>query len=144
MSKFWSAWLLMVIALIPTLIYVLSIDLLSTAGIDFGEVVGGYCGLICLLGAFVSIGLFTSSLTSNQLIAFLLGIFICFAAFYGFELIASLTTNGSLHNGWVELGIQAHYLSMARGVIDSRDLVYFASIIFFFNYLSVQVNTCKR
>jgi len=144
MSKFWSAWLLMIIALIPTLLYVISVYLLSMAGLDWGEVMGGYCGLFCLLATFVSFGLFTSSLTSNQLIAFLLAILLSFITFYGFELIASLTTSGSMHNGWVELGIQAHYQSMTRGVIDTCDLVYFASITFFFIYLTVQVNTRKR
>lgn len=143
-SKFWSAWLLMVIALLPTLLYVISLSLLSMAGIDWGEIIGGYCGLFCLLATFVSIGLFTSSLTSNQLIAFLLAALLSFAAFYGFELIASLTTNGSLHNSWVQLGIQAHYQSMSRGVIDTRDLFYFASVTLFFVYLTIQVNARKR
>lgn len=144
MSKFWSAWLLMIIALLPTLLYVISIYMLSMAGIDWGEVIGGYCGLLCLLATFVSFGLFTSSLTSNQLIAFLLAILLSFTAFYGFELIASLTTNGSLHNGWVQPGIQAHYQSMTRGVMDTRDLIYFVSLTFFFIYLTVQVNARKR
>lgn len=144
MSKFWSAWLLMIIALLPTLLYVISIYMLSMAGIDRGEVIGGYCGLLCLLATFVSFGLFTSSLTSNQLIAFLLAILLSFTAFYGFELIASLTKNGSLHNGWVQPGIQAHYQSMARGVMDTRDLIYFVSLTFFFIYLTVQVNARKR
>lgn len=144
MSKFWSAWLLMMIALLPTLLYVISIYLLSMAGLDWGEVIGGYCGLLCLLATFVSFGLFTSSLTSNQLIAFLLAILLSFAAFYGFELIASLTNSGSLHNDWVELGIQAHYQSMVRGIIDTRDLIYFATLTFLFIYLTVQVNARKR
>ena len=144
LSKFWSAWLLMIIALVPTIIYVISVYLLSTTGIDWGETTGGYCGLLCLLATFVSFGLFASSLTNNQLVAFLLAILLSFSAFYGFELIASLTTSGSLHNGWVQLGIQAHYQSMSRGVIDTRDLIYFASITFFFIYLTIQVNTRKR
>ncbi|BEG98233.1 ABC transporter permease subunit [Bacteroides sedimenti] len=143
-SKFWSAWLLMVIALIPTLIYLISILSLSTAGIDSGEIIGGYFGLLCLLAAFVSIGLFSSSLTSNQLIAFLIAALLSFATFYGFELIASLTSNGSLHNTWAQLGVQAHYQSMSRGVIDTRDLIYFASVTIFFIYLTIQVNTRKR
>ncbi len=143
-SKFWAAWLLMLIALFPTLLYVLSIYLLSVAGVDWGEVIGGYCGLLCLVATFVSFGLFTSSLTSNQLIAFLLAALLSFTTFYGFDLVASLTNIGSLHNDWVEWGIQAHYQSMIRGVIDTRDLFYFASLTLTFLYLTVQVNLRKR
>lgn len=144
LSKFIASLLLMIIALIPTLLYIVSIYTLSSAGMDWGEVIGGYCGLICLLATFISVGIFTSSLSSNQLIGFLLAILFCFALFYGFELIASLTTNGSLHNSWSQWGVQSHYQSMMRGVIDTRDLIYFASLIILFLYCTVQVNMRKR
>lgn len=144
MSKFWASWLLMIIALIPTLLYIVSIASLSTNGLDWGEIIGGYCGLLCLLATFVSIGIFSSSLSDNQLIGFVLALFISFSLFYGLELIANLMNTGSLHNGWIQLGIQAHYQSMMRGVIDTRDLIYFASLTFLFSYSTVQINMRKR
>lgn len=97
-----------------------------------------------LLATFVSIGIFSSSLSDNQLIGFVLALFISFSLFYGLELIANLMNTGSLHNGWIQLGIQAHYQSMMRGVIDTRDLIYFASLTFLFSYSTVQINMRKR
>ncbi|MEG2573475.1 MAG: gliding motility-associated ABC transporter substrate-binding protein GldG [Bacteroides sp.] len=127
-AKFLSACLLMLIAFLPTLIYVLSIQLMSTAGIDVGELLGGYLGLICLIFTFSAIGIFTSSLTSNQLVAFLLAAVLSFVGFYGWELLASLSNDGRLHNILISLGMETHYQSLIRGVLDSYDILYFLCV----------------
>lgn len=144
LSKFWASWFLMILALLPTLLYIVSISSLSMNGMDWGEIIGGYCGLLCLLATFISIGLFTSSLSDNQLIGFVLAALLSFSLFYGLELIANLMTNGSIHNSWAQLGIQAHYQSMMRGVVDTRDLIYFISMTIVFLYGTIQINMRKR
>lgn len=144
LSKFRASFLLMVILLLPTSCYVISVYYLSASGLDIGEVIGGYCGLLLLQSAFLSIGIFTSSLTSNQLTAFLSGAFLCFAFYYGFELIASLFTSGSLSNFWAGMGLKAHYHSMIRGVLDSRDIICFISVTVLFLCLTVSINNRKR
>lgn len=144
LSKFLVSCLVMSLALLLTLIYIFSIHAMSTAGVDIGEVAGGYLGLICVMLVFSAIGLFTSSLTSNQLVSFILGILICFFFFFGFNLLASLYSSGHLHNAIADFGMHAHYQSMVRGVIDSRDLIYFISIVSFFLILTVWVNSRNK
>lgn len=131
-AKYISACLLMFIALLPTLLYVVSICLMSNNGMDAGEVTGGYLGMMFLIIALVSIGIFSSSVTSNQLVAFLLAVFLSFIGFYGFDLLASLFTGGNIHNFISGLGMNAHYSSMIRGMVDSHDIIYFLSIAVWF------------
>lgn len=141
LTKYLASLCLFLLALLPTCVYVCSIYIMSPSGIDWGEVIGGYLGLICLLLSFLAIGVFTSSLVSNQLVAFLLGALLSFACFWGFDLVAGLYSQGHLHNRIAGLGAHVHYRSMMRGVIDSRDLIYFFSITFSFLLLSYWVNT---
>lgn len=129
----------MLLALVPTLIYVVSVWVMSVNGLDTGEVVGGYLGMVLLLSAFVSVGVFASSLTSNQLVAFLLSAILSFFSFYGFDLLSSLFSDGSIRNYISEWGMSAHYRSMMRGVIDSRDVIYFLCIVVLFLFLSERI-----
>ncbi len=144
LGKYISACLLMIGALLPTLLYVVSLKLMSAAGPDMGEVAGGYVGLFCLVLVFTAIGLFSSSVSSNQLGAFLIALALSFAGFYGFDLLASLISAGGMHNFVSDLGMDAHYRSLVRGVIDSHDLLYFLLLSVVFFLLSVGAVTLRR
>ncbi|NNK10628.1 MAG: gliding motility-associated ABC transporter permease subunit GldF [Flavobacteriaceae bacterium] len=139
LGKFLGIFVLGVIALIPTTVYVWSISALGTeaGNFDFGLVMGSYFGMLLLLFAYTSIGIFTSTLTENQIVAFLLAILLSLFAYLGFESIAALITNGSFSLFIENMGMKAHYERIGRGIIDSRDVVYFFSISIFFSYLTV-------
>lgn len=128
-GKFLAALLIIVLTLIPTLLYYISVYQLgiTKGNIDTGAVIGSYIGLILLGGAFTSIGLFTSSLGKNQIIAFSLAVFLCFFAFSGFDSTSMIISLQSIDNFLISLGISQHYQSISRGVLDTRDLIYFLS-----------------
>lgn len=138
LAKFFAACLLVVFSLLPTLIYYFSVYQLGfpPGNIDSGAFFGSFLGLLFLGSSFVSIGIFTSSITDNQVISFILAVL--FSAFFylGFEFIYSLEWFGSLDLFINSLGISAHYSSISRGVIDTRDLFYFLSLITFFLFLT--------
>lgn len=136
LANYFSVCLVMLLALLPTLVYAVSVGMMSSGGLDGGEVAGGYAGMLFLLAAFASVGVFASSVTSNQLVAFILAAALSFAGFYGFDLLSTLITGGNLHNLVEGLGMNAHYRSMARGVIDSRDVLYFLFISALFLFLT--------
>lgn len=129
-SKYLAGLTLMLIALLPTIIWYISVFLLAepVGNIDVGAYWGSFVGLIFLAIAYVAIGVFASSLSKNQLIAFVVAVTLCFFFFYGFELISSIFVFGQVAQFFSSLGIDAHYTSMSRGVIDSRDVCYFLSI----------------
>lgn len=133
-SKFLAGLVLVLFSLLPTLLYYFSLYQLgsSPGNIDTGASLGSYFGLLFLSGGFVSISLFASSLTDNQIVAFLLGMFLCFFAFFGFDQIAGFDFFGSADLFILKLGVSEHYISMSRGVIDSRDALYFVSLIAIF------------
>ena len=126
------------LALIPTLIFLISVSLLGepTFNLDYGATWGSYFGLLLLASAYISIGIFASSLTDNTIVAFILAVVLCFFLYMGFNSVAYLSLKGDTGNLIMSLGIDAHYNSMRRGVIDSRDLVYFLSVIILFIYLT--------
>ena len=134
LAKYVAGLFLLLLALLPTLLYFYSVyQLGNPAGnLDSGGTFGSYIGLLFLGGAFLSIGLFASSLTDNQIVAFLLAMFLCFFVFYGFDQIAGFDLFGSADLLILKLGINEHYVSMSRGVLDSRDLLYFVSVIALF------------
>lgn len=135
LGKFTAALLLVLTALIPTLIYVYTIYQLSntTGNIDFGSTFGSYLGLLFLAATYISIGLFTSTLSKNQIVAFILGVLITFFLFFGFDAIAnSFDTDLSIK----KIGIYEHYRSISRGVLDSRDIIYFISVTVFFLFVT--------
>ncbi|WP_179346611.1 gliding motility-associated ABC transporter permease subunit GldF [Winogradskyella ursingii] len=129
LGKYFGALALILLALLPTLLYVYSVSQLGNpkGNIDMGSTIGSYFGLLFLIGAYTAIGVFSSTLSDNQIVAFIIAIFICFFFYFGFEGISNYNLFGDLV--YLEnLGMAAHYNSMSRGVIDTRDLVYFISI----------------
>ncbi len=134
-GKFLAALTLVVFALLPTLLYYFTVYQLGAppGNLDSGGIFGSYIGLLFLAAAFVAIGLFASSLTQSQIIAFLLAAFLCFFFFQMFDLISRLPIFFGRTDDIVQaLGIQYHYDSMSRGLIDTRDVVYFLSLIALF------------
>ena len=127
-GKFLGALLLIVIAIIPTFIYVAVISNLGMpeGNIDMGSTIGSYFGLLFLISGYSAIGIFTSTLSDNQIVAFIIAVFLCFLLYFGFEGLATVTSNSSYFIS--ALGMQDHYKSMSRGVIDTRDVIYFVSI----------------
>ncbi len=133
-GKYLGALLVVVIALLPTLLYALSVDALSaTGGIDTGGTTGSYIGLFFLSAVFVAIGICTSSFTTNAVVAFIAAAFLCFLVYSGFSAISQIPVFRSGLDYYIEmLGIDFHYNSISRGVIDTRDIIYFLSVILFF------------
>ncbi|MDG2150960.1 MAG: gliding motility-associated ABC transporter permease subunit GldF [Polaribacter sp.] len=135
LGKFSASLLLVVVALVPTLTYVFSINELGdpVGNLDFGSTIGSYVGLLLLATTYTAIGLFTSTLSENQIVAFILGVFITFFLFYGFDAISnSVGNNLSIK----KMGINEHFKSISRGVIDTRDILYFLSVTIFFLYIT--------
>lgn len=137
-AKFAAAWTLVVLSLIPTLIFYTSVYLLGSppGNLDIGGTWGSYIGIVFLGGIYASIGVFSSSLTENQIIAFILAVLFSFIFYLGFGFIASITSSGEWISMIEKFGIDYHYQSVSRGVIDSRDLVYFFSVISLFIFLT--------
>ena len=139
LGKFLGSLCLALIAILPTLLYVYTISQLgATIGnLDLGLVLGSYFGLLFLIASYTAIGLFTSTLSENQIVAFIIGMVLCFVMLYGFEGLATILPNGPVVLLVEQLGMKAHFESIARGVLDTRDIIYFASITLFFLYLTV-------
>jgi ABC-2 type transport system permease protein len=137
-AKYLAGFLLVLFSLIPTLIYYGTIHYLGTpiGNIDTGGMWGSYLGLLFLASGFVSIGLFASSLSDNQVISFIIAVFFCFLIYIGFDFLSSLDLLGQYDYLVMNLGISEHYISMSRGVIDTRDAVYFLSLIALFIMLT--------
>jgi ABC-2 type transport system permease protein len=138
LAKYFAGVLLVIFSILPTLVYYISVYKLgSPAGnLDAGGTWGSYIGLLFLGAAFVAVGLFSSTITDNQIVAFILSLFLCGFLYIGFEMIYSLDIFGNLSLFIQSIGISAHYNSLSRGVIDTRDLIYFFSVIVFFILLS--------
>ena len=138
-GKFLGAFVLLLIAILPTLVYVKVIyDLgLPEGNLDFGSTLGSYFGLLFLMGAYTAIGIYTSSLSDNQIVAFLLAVLLCFILYFGFQGISNYEAFGSFASVVASFGMDNHYKSMSRGVIDTRDVIYFLSITVFFILLTV-------
>ena len=127
LAKFFGGVILVLISLLPTLVYYVTIYLIgSPAGnLDVGATWGSYIGLLFLGAAYVSIGIFTSSITSNQIVSFLLSVVICFFMYIGFESIGSFDLFGSFDRYIIGLGMNDHYKGLSRGLVDTRDVLYF-------------------
>jgi len=131
LGKYLACFSIVVLALIPTLIYFYSVYQLGNpvGNIDVPGVVGSYIGLLFLGAVFTSIGIFASSLTENQIVAFILAVFLCFLIYTGFSSLARLKALEAISLGMMQWGILYHYESMSKGLIDSRDVAYFLSVI---------------
>ena len=136
LGKFFASLLLTIVALIPTLTYVYTVSSLGNpvGNIDFGSTIGSYIGLLFLASTYTAIGLYTSTLSKNQIIAFILGVFITLFLFYGFDAIA----NSFADNSYTiqQFGMYEHFKSISRGVIDTRDILYFISVTIFFLFMT--------
>jgi ABC-2 type transport system permease protein len=134
LAKYLAGFLLVLFSLIPTLIYYYSVYKLGSpvGNIDTGGMWGSYIGLLFLGAAFVAIGIFASAITDNQVVSFILALFLCFFIYTGFDFISSFELFGKIDNIIMALGINNHYISMSRGVIDTRDVIYFLSLIAIF------------
>lgn len=145
-AKFLAAWLLVIIAILPTLIFYLSVYLLGSpvGNIDTGGTWGSYIGLIFLGGIYAALGLFASSMTENQIASFIIAVLFVFLFYIGFGFLASLGKTGVASLFIEKLGIDFHYQSISRGVVDSRDLLYFLSTIFLFLYFTKTILVTRK
>lgn len=137
-AKYFAGLLLVLFSLIPTLLYYYTVfDYAAPRGnVDSGAIWGSYIGLFFLGAGFVSIGVFASALTDNQVVAFIIALFFCFIVYSGFDSLAAILPPGPVSNTIYQMGIMAHYSSMSRGVIDTRDVIYFISLIAVFIMLT--------
>ncbi len=144
-GKYFGALLVVALALLPTIIYAISMQRLSAiGGIDVGATIGSYIGLFLLGSVFTSIGICASSFTNNTVVAFIAGAFVCFVFYTGFEAMSQLPAFQSGADYYIEMmGINFHYHSISRGVVDLRDILYFAGIIVLF-LLITQRNITRR
>lgn len=138
LGKFLACVAILILTLLPTLVYFISIYYLSipVGNIDIGAIMGSYLGLILLGASFIAIGIFSSTLSNNQIVSLILSIVLCIAFYLGWEWVASFGTQNALGYILKQFGIQEHYYSISRGLIDSRDLIYFFALIIVFNALS--------
>ena len=133
-GKYLGCLAVVIIALLPTIIYFFSIQALSSnEGIDTGATIGSYIGLFFLAAVFTSIGICTSSFTNNAVVAFIISLIACALLYYGFSAISRLPGLEGNADYYIEMaGIDFHYRSISRGVIDTKDIIYFLSLIFLF------------
>lgn len=131
LGKYFSSFILVMFALIPTLIYYYSIHSLGDpeGNIDSAAVFGSYIGLALLGAVFTSIGIFASVISTNQIVSFIIAVFLCFIVYMGFFYLSGLEVWGSAASFIDQLGIAYHYDALSKGLIDSRDVLYFISII---------------
>lgn len=141
LGKFLASVAIVVLALIPTLIYYFTVYQLGVVkgNVDTGAVIGSYIGLLLLGSAFVSLGIFASSLGKNQVIAFTIAVFLCFLFFSGFDSFSQIVSLRGISSFLTGLGINQHYQSISRGVLDTRDLIYFLSFCAVFLLLTKTV-----
>jgi len=143
LGKYFGTILLIIIALLPTLLYPYTVYQLGNpvGNLDMGSTLGSYFGLLFLIASYAAIGVFTSTLSDNQIVAFILSIFLCFLFYIGFEGISEITSSSFIE----QLGMNYHFKSMGRGVIDTRDIVYFLSVsVFFLTITKLNLNRETR
>tara|TARA_R110002049_G_scaffold106730_1_gene254258 strand:- start:3193 stop:5577 length:2385 start_codon:yes stop_codon:yes gene_type:complete len=135
LGKYFGAFILILIALLPTLLYVYTIYQLGNpvGNLDVGSTMGSYFGLLFLIASYTAIGVFSSTLSDNQIVAFITSVFLCFLFYIGFEGIADFVSSGFIE----QLGMGFHYKSMSRGVLDTCDILYFLSVSVFFIVLTI-------
>jgi ABC-2 type transport system permease protein len=146
MGKFLAALTIVVLAILPTLLYYYTVHKLSVpvGNVDTGALMGSYIGLLLLSAGYISIGLFSSIITDNQIVSFILSMFLCFFIFTVFDFLGSFEwlKNNNFFVEW--LGINYHYKNISRGVVDTRDIIYFISLIILFVWLTkIKLNSRK-
>lgn len=146
-SKYLAALIILAMAIIPTMIYIYSIYELGLpkGNLDLGATLSSYIGLLFLASAFLSVGLFSSALTNNQIIAFIIGLFTCYFLYRGFDDLSSFPLFYGKFDAIVQaFGLRAHYSAIRKGVLDTRDLIYFITFILFFVQLTLFTLRLKR
>lgn len=130
LGKYFACLLLVIFALLPTLIYYFSVYQLGEpeGNIDSAGVAGSYIGLVFLAAVFSAIGIFASAISKDQIISFIVAVLLCFVVYTGFDIVASIDVWGPLSSIIAQLGIQYHYNTISKGLIDSRDVLYFVSV----------------
>lgn len=137
LGKFSGAWVLIILTILPTFVYIHVLNNLGypPCNIDWGSTIGAYLGLLFLITAYTSIGIFTSTLSENQIVSFILSVALCFSFYFGFDGLSQISQN---QNHFIAaLGMESHYRSMSRGVLDTRDLLYFISITVLFCFATI-------
>jgi ABC-2 type transport system permease protein len=131
MGKYLAGLFLVVFSIIPTILYYFTISYLGSpvGNIDTAGVIGSYFGIFLLGAVFSSIGIFCSSFTENQVIAFVVAVFACFLLYFGFSALSAISSFGNIADGIEQMGMLYHYQSMSKGLVDTRDVIYFLSII---------------
>lgn len=131
LGKFLASWTIVILAVIPTLIYYYSVYTLGNpaGNLDTPGIAGSYIGLLLLGGLFAAIGIFASALTDNQIISFIIAVFLCFVFYDGFAAAAAIDTWGKFSLTLEQLGILSHYDALSKGLLDVRDIIYFLSMI---------------
>ncbi|MDD4142502.1 MAG: gliding motility-associated ABC transporter permease subunit GldF [Bacteroidales bacterium] len=134
LAKFFADSIIVLLALVPTLVFYFTVFFLGApvGNIDSGAVWGSYAGLLLLGMSFVAIGIFSSSITDNQIVAFVVSALLCAFFYMGFELLYAMGIFGNASMFVKSLGMQYHFASLSRGVIDTRDVIYYLSLIFVF------------
>jgi ABC-2 type transport system permease protein len=134
LGKFLAGWALVLFSVLPTLCYVGTLYYLAepVGNVDLGGIAGSYLGLVLLGGVFAGIGTWASAVTEHPVVSFVLGVFLCFFMYAAFDSLRFLPLPNTALLVIEQLGIGAHFESMSKGVVDLRDLVYFASVTFFF------------
>ena len=145
-SKYLAGLSLVLFSLIPSLVYFFSVYMLGSpvGNIDTGGTWGSFIGLFFLASVYVSIGVFASSITQNQIIAFILAMLLSFALYIGFDSVSSFFSANSMEGILLNLGINEHYRSMSRGVIDLRDVTYFISVVAIFIFSTKMVLESRK
>lgn len=146
LAKYFAGVTLVIVSLLPTLLYYYTVHLLGLpkGNIDTGGMWGSYIGLLFLGAGFVAIGVFASAIAENQVIAFIIALLMCFFIYIGFEYIAQSGLFGKYDYLVKGLGLNDHYVSMSRGVVDTRDALYFMSLIALFNLLTKLVLESRK
>ncbi len=141
LGKYLGSLSLIIIAVLPSILYVITIYQLGNpiGNIDVGSTIGSYIALLLLAASYTGIGILSSSLTNNQIVAFLIALFLCFIFYFGFDGLSNFNIIGTTNTFFEQLGMQLHYERMSQGIVDTRDVFYFLSIILFFGALTVIV-----
>jgi ABC-2 type transport system permease protein len=145
-AKYLSALVVVTLSLLPTLLYFFTVYQLGNpvGNLDTGATWGSYIGLVLLAAIYAAIGTFASSITDNQVVAFILAVLLCFFFYAGFDSLGTIPGIGGFQSVIASLGIEEHYSSISKGVINSKDLIYFASIIGLFLYLTRTVIDSRK
>jgi ABC-2 type transport system permease protein len=145
-SKYIASVVLVIISLLPTLVYYYSVYNLgnTTGNLDTGSIIGSYLGLLFLGSAFIAIGVFASSLTDSQIISFVLSMLLCYLFYVGFDSMSDVSFLKNYDIVFYILSINRHYVSISRGVIDTRDVLYFISVILIFLFATRTVLESRK